>query len=134
MQQTIDDLRLELKTINETSIAALRETSNKGHELLMQEKVNSINFQAKIDSVTRLLAAIENNVLSDFQWSRVGELTDIINKYEKIKIFKQALEVSYELKTVTTTENLKHLKNAILREAAVRLFDCNITLQTKKED
>ncbi|MGI9214738.1 MAG: DNA-binding protein, partial [Gammaproteobacteria bacterium] len=47
MQHTIDDLRIELKTLNETSIAALRDTSNKGHEALMQEKVTSINLQAK---------------------------------------------------------------------------------------
>lgn len=56
MQQTIDDLRMELKTLNETSLTALRETSNKGHETLMQEKVTSINLQAKIDSLnTELL-------------------------------------------------------------------------------
>ncbi len=55
MQQTIDDLRLELKTLNETSIAALRETSNYGHEALMQERVVSINLQAKIDNLTKEL-------------------------------------------------------------------------------
>ena len=55
LRQTIDDLRLELKTLNETSIAALRETSNQGHEVLMQEKVNSINLQAKIDALTKEL-------------------------------------------------------------------------------
>lgn len=48
MQQTIDDLRMELKTLNETSLTALRETSNKGHETLMQEKVTIINLQAKV--------------------------------------------------------------------------------------
>ncbi len=55
MQQTIDNLRLELKTLNETSIIALRETSNNGHEVLMQEKVTSINLQAKIDGLTKEL-------------------------------------------------------------------------------
>ncbi len=55
MQQTIDDLRLELKTLNETSVAALRETSNQGHEILMQEKVAGINMQARIDSLTKEL-------------------------------------------------------------------------------
>ena len=55
MQQTIDDLRLELKTLNETSINALRETSNQGHEALMQEKVANINLQTKIDSLTKEL-------------------------------------------------------------------------------
>lgn len=55
MQITIDDLRLELKTLSETSINALRETSNQGHEALMQERVVSINLQAKIDSLTKEL-------------------------------------------------------------------------------
>ena len=55
MQQTIDSLRLELKTLNETSIIALRETSNQGHEVLMQEKVTNINLQAKIDSLNKEL-------------------------------------------------------------------------------
>ena len=53
MQRTIDDLRVELKVLNETSLIALRETSNHGHEALMQEKVTSINLQAKIDSLTK---------------------------------------------------------------------------------
>ena len=57
-QQIIDDLQIELKTINEKSIAALRETSTQGHELVMQEKVQAINLQAKIDDLTKEL--IEN--------------------------------------------------------------------------
>lgn len=55
MQEIIDGLRLELKTVNETSIIALRETINQGHEALMQEKVTSINLQAKIYSLTKEL-------------------------------------------------------------------------------
>ena len=55
MHKTIDELKLELKTLNEISLSALRDTSNKGHEVLMQEKVASINLQAKIDSLTKEL-------------------------------------------------------------------------------
>lgn len=54
-QQLIEVLQTELKILNETSIAALRETSNNGHEALMQEKVTSINLQAKIDSLNKEL-------------------------------------------------------------------------------
>lgn len=71
-----------------------------------------------IDSLTRLLAAIENNVLIDFNWSRVGELvemSDIISKYEKIKNFKQPLNISYTLDSVIEGERLKYLKTAIYR-------------------
>lgn len=56
LQQTIDGLRTELKKINETSLEALRDASTKGHEVLMQEKVTSINLQAKLDSLHKELA------------------------------------------------------------------------------
>jgi hypothetical protein len=82
-----------------------------------------------IDSLTRLIVAVENNVLSDFEWSRVGELTEmtaIINKYERIKSFKQPLEILYELEGLVASEKLKYLKTAILREAEIRLFTCDL--------
>ena len=84
------------------------------------------------DSLTRLILAIENNVLSDFKWSRVGELTEmtaIINKYEKIKSFKQPLEISYELESLIEGEKLQYLKIAILREADIRLFNCDLKIE-----
>ena len=88
-----------------------------------------------VDSLTRLLAAIENNVLVDFKWSRVGELieiSDIINKYEKIKNFKQPLNIAYQLASLIGGEQLKYLKIAMLREADIRLFACEINIQYKK--
>ncbi len=54
------------------------------------------NSLSGTDSLIRLIASIENNVLSDFAWSRVGEfveMADIINKYENIKGFKRPLEI-----------------------------------------
>ena len=62
MQQTIDELRIELKTLNETSLTAIRETSTNGHEVLMQEKVNSINLQAKIDNLHKDLIESKNQL------------------------------------------------------------------------
>ncbi len=87
------------------------------------------NSLGGVDSLIRLIAAIENNVLSDFTWSRVGELTeiaDIINSYEISKSFKKPLEISYELENLLEGEKLKYLKNAILREAEIRLFNCDL--------
>ena len=89
-----------------------------------------------IDSLTRLIVAIENNVLSDFKWSRVGELTEmtaIISKYEKIKSFKQPLEIFYELEGLVEGEKLKYLKTAILREAEIRLFNCDLKIEIYKK-
>lgn len=88
-----------------------------------------------VDSLTRLLAAIENNILIDFKWSRVDELTTmsaIINKYEKIKNFKQPLNISYQVASLVESEHLTYLKTAILRETDIRLFHCKINIQHKK--
>lgn len=83
------------------------------------------------DSLNRLIVAIENNVLSDFKWVRIGELiemSDIINKYEKIKNFKLPLEILYELEESVDGDQLKYLKTAILREADIRLFNCDVKI------
>jgi len=62
MQQIIDGLMAELKTLNETSLTAVRETSTNGHEILMQEKVTSINLQAKIDNLHKDLIESKNQL------------------------------------------------------------------------
>jgi len=62
MQQIIDGLMAELKTLNETSLTAVRETSTNGHEILMQEKVTSINLQAKIDNLYKDLIESKNQL------------------------------------------------------------------------
>ena len=88
-----------------------------------------------VDSLIRLIGAIENNLLIDFKWSRVGELieiSDIINKYEKIKNFKLPLEILYELKRSINSDQLKYLKTAILREAEIRLFNCDLAFDCQK--
>jgi len=88
-----------------------------------------------VDSLTRLIDSIEKNILVDFNWSRVGGLTEmssIINRYEEIKSFKQPLEISYELDSLVEGERLKYLKTAILREAEIRLFNCDLQVNYEK--
>ena len=83
-------------------------------------------------SLTRLIAAIENNVLVDFKWSRVGKLTEmtkIIDRYEDVKSFKRQLEISYEIESLISGERLNYLKTAILREAEIRLFNCDLKFE-----
>ena len=89
------------------------------------------------DSLARFIGAIENNILSDFAWNRVGELieiSNIINKYEKLKNFKLPLEILYELAGKIDGDQLKYLKTAILREADIRLFDCKIEIRYTTEN
>ena len=86
LQQTIADLRAELKTLNETSLTAVRETSDKGHEALMQEKVTSINLQAKIESLNKELVASHKQLNNTIMTSQVqhGSLLRRIAQLEKI--------------------------------------------------
>jgi len=87
------------------------------------------------DTLCRLIASIENHVLSDFTWSRIGELTeiaDIISKYEKVNVLKQPLTILYQLNGKIEGEHLKFLKTAILREADIRLFNCSLNIQYKE--
>lgn len=86
LQQTIADLRAELKTLNETSLTAIRETSTKGHEALMQEKVTSINLQAKIDLLNKELLESHKQLNNAIITSRVqnGSLLRKIEQLEKI--------------------------------------------------
>ncbi len=117
------------------------------HPKLYPSKEENINSITKLqlslvgsslggaDSLTRLIYAIENNVLSDFEWSRVGELTetkDLINRYEQIKNFKQPLTIIYEIKSLIDNNRLKYLKTAISREAEIRLFDCDLKVDYGK--
>lgn len=101
MQQTIDDLRSELKVLNEKSLDTIRETSSQGHELLMQEKVNSINLQAKVDSLTKELLAGKK------------ELNEVIinNKIQIKTLLRENENLLAILQEYLGEENLSQLKN-----------------------
>ncbi|MGI9214777.1 MAG: DNA-binding protein [Gammaproteobacteria bacterium] len=55
-QQLIESLQIELKELNAKSMKAMQELSSSGHEVLMQEKVHSINLQAKNEQLMKELA------------------------------------------------------------------------------
>ncbi len=77
----------------------------------------------------RLIANIETNILAVLNWSRVEELASIIKRYKIVKQFKQLLEILYNIVGNIESEMLKHLKTAILREAEIRLFNCNLEIK-----
>lgn len=109
MQQTIDELRDELKFINKTSLIALRETSTKGHEAVMQEKVISINLQAKIDSLTKELLEskkqlelvnIKAQVHTQSLQRQIDQQQKILKNYlnsAQLQELAQGIEVNYTL-------------------------------------
>ena len=63
----INELREELKSVNEQALAEVKTISCSAHDELMLEKVNLINAQAKVISLTE----------------RVAQLTNILNEYRQ---------------------------------------------------
>ena len=51
----IAGLRAELQELNTKSMAAVQELSSQNHEALMQERVHTINLQAKIYNLSKEL-------------------------------------------------------------------------------
>ncbi len=61
-QLLIDELRSELKELNGKSMLALQQTSSSGHELLMQEKLTSMNLQEKINTMSKQLSELHQQL------------------------------------------------------------------------
>ena len=80
--QLIASLREELRQTNQTSLEKIQDVSYNGHELLMQEKVKTINLEEKIKSLaedqTRLQQELDNanQVLSPLK-SRIKQLENL---------------------------------------------------------
>lgn len=90
-----------------------------------------------VDSLIRLISSIENNILIEFKWMRVGELLetlDIVNRYQEIKDFKLPIEICYRLESALEIKKLSEVKTAILKEAEIRLFKCTISIQSIKAE
>lgn len=80
-------------------------------------------------SLSRLLASIEENILRDIAFKREGsDLGELLNHYERLKKFGEALTVSYALIDFKA-QSLGDIQKAILREASIRLFECSIAVQ-----
>ncbi len=105
---------------------------------LYAEKPNGQGTQIKLsligsnlsgaDGLQRLIGSIENNVLADFKYSRSDGLQELIKRYEEIKNFKKPIEIVYSIPTEINSDGLKYLKTAIMREAEIRLFQCNMII------
>ena len=81
------------------------------------------------NGLERFMDSIENNLLVDFKWKRVDELSFIIKRYEEIKNFKLPLEIVYIIENKLAGDILNYLKVAINREAEIRLFQCVIEIK-----
>ena len=61
-QLLINELRAELKELNVKSMLALQQTSSSSHELLMQEKLASMNLQEKINTMSKQLSELQQQL------------------------------------------------------------------------
>ncbi len=100
MQQTIDDLRNELKIVNHKSLEAIRDSSSEGHALLIQEKVHSINLQATVNELNKKL--LENK-------KELNEL-NITNKIQIKTLLRENECLQQILQEYVGGENLSQLK------------------------
>ena len=98
-QQFIEELQAELKELNTKSMNAMQELSNTGHEVLMQEKVHSINLQAKNELLTKEL--MESNKQLDATKLRAEFQVKVLQR--QIKAQQQVL------KNYLTPEELNNL-------------------------
>ena len=121
--------------------------SNEMEKLKMQLQPRSISLKQDInDKVTvnleliggslsetlglqRLMASIENQVLSGINWSKNEEKEALIAKHQQIKAFGIPLKFSYLLTANLTAIKLVQLERAIIRKAEIRLFKCTINIK-----
>lgn len=102
-QHIINDLRIELKILNETSLSALRETSTKSHEALMQEKVTNINLQTKIDSLTKEFTETKKQL----------ELVELKTKIQVQALQRQVKEQQQVLRQYVAPEEFSQLEQGL---------------------
>lgn len=82
-----------------------------------------------VDSLTRLINAIEHNILGEIKWSRPSALSELLIRYEQIKNFKQPLNLEYIIENRLAGESLNYLITAIKRESDIRLFHCELKVE-----
>ena len=81
---------------------------------------------SETQGLQRFMAAVENNVLAEFGWSKHATDEQLIAKYKKTRVLKTPLKISYRLSVTLANYELEQLKRAIIREAEIRLFSCAI--------
>ena len=61
-EKTIESLRQEIQTINQTSFNAVQQVSFAGHDALLQEKVKTLNLEEKVKELQQLVVQQQNKL------------------------------------------------------------------------
>jgi hypothetical protein len=61
-EQTIESLRQEIQTINQTNFNAVQQVSFAGHDALLQEKVKTLNLEEKLKELQKLIVQQQNKL------------------------------------------------------------------------
>jgi chromosome segregation ATPase len=80
--QLIASLREELHQINQTSLEKIQNVSYSGHELLMQEKVKTINLEEKVKFLTEDIVKVQREL--EVVHKVINPLKSHINQLEKL--------------------------------------------------
>ncbi len=77
----------------------------------------------------RFISVLEQHILRDLAWNRTEDITKLMERYRKIKIFKKPLEIVYEIEGKFSEERMDYIKRGVIREAEIRLFECGVDYQ-----
>ena len=80
-------------------------------------------------SLLKLLDTIEQIIFKDYTWkAQEKDKERLLGKYRRLYIYKQPLIVTYIIHNMSE-ESENFLRLAIIREASIRLFDCEIVTE-----
>lgn len=75
-------------------------------------------------NLERLLDAIENGIFMGMSWKREGfDTENLLNRYEELRKYGSSVEFQY-IVTGIKIEELENIRKSIMREANIRLFEC----------
>jgi len=86
---------------------------------------------SEVLGLERFISVLENNIFKGFNWIRKEVLEELIQHYQKIRILKEPLEITYMADGTRYPEEVENIKKAIVREAEIRLFDCHLQIVVK---
>lgn len=86
-------------------------------------KTRSINTEYKF---TKLIAAIEQQVLQGYNWQRVGDIDVTPFNYESFNRWSKSIKVYYRFAEQINIDLLEKFKQGVLEEADLRQFQCEV--------
>ena len=79
----------------------------------------------------RFISLVERYVFQKLEFKRLSEVSYLMQRYQKIKIFREPLYIMYDIKKELSEDEMANMRVSIVREAKVRLFECGLSIERK---